>query len=1354
MKSHAILRTNVGLTSNVKLMVGATYSLYLDSIESDPALAATRYKKLQFTKDNFWDELLPHFYKNTPINTAFMVKFDNDNDKMATDFSKQYDDLYCYGARNIVNNKDYDEEYEYFAPLYIKKSKLPKKFVIFRIDGPGLNVHDKSNFYSEIVNNLKCIKMFDLTRATELGEWIETNITKNKNYPSNSFYMDFRPNEFSSWFGVDYEDGGYSEKAFMLDAMLQYENTYHDFEKMIYDGFKNNKVIYPHIINFSFLFNDNPATPTSLRRWSLNRYMGFYLDDLTLKTWVSPYELPNIKSDAIIDNYNVLSSPSGDAFVDTFKKNEFPYIEVNGEFYKIERYTTTENQVIRVETSPGTFQDILSPVSTTKYKIIANVSLAGLQSTINKNLILIDSSTGKNRLSYYNGNTFVIDGFENADVWLIQIGDMFHNIVKNQDGEYYIQSDYAFSQSLEKFDYYINDPDPNYRTSIDLKITSDNVITKFGIYSCKFSDIKDFDTDIIETKFAKHEYEKKAELTLTDEPKFHTINHQSLTHPKDLNDYKISGVVTNIPAASEYTANAETFRLVDNKLSTIWRKNSERLKWGFKGSVSANDYPYLLNNSFSAEDHNRTTNVFAMHPHRPDRNLDYFMSVNSSSKDYLHHSLHVQKHLPTGEIDTSFNFELDKYLGVNYDLDYFDYFFSMKSYFDGGNITANTAKYSYFNTGDNVTPNLTLYRGMKFKISDVDTVKITSGQIENINLKNSNNWEDYRFGVLISNNNWVVNSTIDNLNIGTISYTQNILQWNIIDNWKHDQIYTSGSVVYWNEILWISTTQSQIIDPNYDPSNSSDWQLFTYYSLSTYPTIFWSPAFDGTNPTSSNNMYGQFSGNLPPLVWNSGEYYYSTGASGSNFWNPNLSYDMGDVVLYNNATWISNTSSNTITPGNQLFTLTTPYVDSNGVTISYQPYWSSTSTSSTIWNVVELWKQDFLYTPTDTNWSSSFDSGHYVVYNDVVYATSVTASAGVIPPNDSSWTKIYSMVADTTYNYGTTFSRNNIIHFNNRYYWCNNLLPYTTNVNQTLDNGIVVYFNKKWQNVLVNIYVNDNTYTKLSNTDRDDLYTDIHSKLSAANFMTAINDLSNKYDFSDYIKYVIINEDDSLNIYDFSNIETIQNLPVLLTCEGPDEFYSRVQSITIAPVTLDSSQIKPKRKLDDGNINSLDQLNYFNDIHLATTIERRTDDTKIIPNYSGLKNEVFNIMNRHSGPYDPIFHTIELFRTHTATYSYDNYQFDVDLTYFGTIKERIVSKVNRSKNILKLKNNPNLTSVYPMLDEYGYHATDFYIFKPTWDFEYHIECIDVPQLAPVVANQSLVFPVVNNNSNNNNLNLL
>ena len=121
MNSFGILRTNVGLTTNVKLMIGNTYSLFLDSIESSPELSDSKYKKLQFSKTNYWDELIPYFFNNTPADVAYKIKYDNDNDNMSTDFSKQYDDLYNYGARNIVDNKDYVEEYEYFAPLYISK---------------------------------------------------------------------------------------------------------------------------------------------------------------------------------------------------------------------------------------------------------------------------------------------------------------------------------------------------------------------------------------------------------------------------------------------------------------------------------------------------------------------------------------------------------------------------------------------------------------------------------------------------------------------------------------------------------------------------------------------------------------------------------------------------------------------------------------------------------------------------------------------------------------------------------------------------------------------------------------------------------------------------------------------------------------------------------------------------------------------------------------------------------------------------------------------------------------------------------------------------------------------------------
>jgi hypothetical protein len=61
-KSFALLRTNVGLTTNIKIMVDSKYSLSLDSIESKEELSATKYKKVPFIKDNYYDELVTYFF--------------------------------------------------------------------------------------------------------------------------------------------------------------------------------------------------------------------------------------------------------------------------------------------------------------------------------------------------------------------------------------------------------------------------------------------------------------------------------------------------------------------------------------------------------------------------------------------------------------------------------------------------------------------------------------------------------------------------------------------------------------------------------------------------------------------------------------------------------------------------------------------------------------------------------------------------------------------------------------------------------------------------------------------------------------------------------------------------------------------------------------------------------------------------------------------------------------------------------------------------------------------------------------------------------------------------------------------
>ena len=159
MNSFAILRTNVGLTTNIKIMIDSNYSLSLDSIESNNDLCSDKFKKVKFNKKNYYDELISFFYKNLPSDIAYQIKYDNDVETMSDTFSKQYDELYQYGARNIIDNKNYKEEYEYFAPLYIDVNKIPSNFIIFRVDGPGIDLLTKENFTSDITNSLKFVKL-------------------------------------------------------------------------------------------------------------------------------------------------------------------------------------------------------------------------------------------------------------------------------------------------------------------------------------------------------------------------------------------------------------------------------------------------------------------------------------------------------------------------------------------------------------------------------------------------------------------------------------------------------------------------------------------------------------------------------------------------------------------------------------------------------------------------------------------------------------------------------------------------------------------------------------------------------------------------------------------------------------------------------------------------------------------------------------------------------------------------------------------------------------------------------------------------------------------------------------------
>ena len=1327
-KSFAILRTNVGLTTNIKIMVDSNYNLSLSSIESKDELANSKFKKVSFIKKNYYDELVSYFYDGLPIDTAFYIKYDNDIDTMSKDYSVQYDELYQYGARNITNNKDYVEEFEYFAPLYISPNNLPKKFIIFRVDGPGIETVNKENFKSNILSKFKTVKLFDLTKNTSLGEWLDINFNNNLFFPLTPFEMSFENLEFTKWNGIDFESGGYISKSQFLESVYEEEKEIFEFEKFVFDGYKNNKVVFPNILNMSFLFDDMPANADTIRKWSINRYFGFYLDDMVKVKTISPYITPFIKSDAVVQSGNLLYSPSGDPFVEGFMDHKVYYVEYNDEYYKVEKYIESQSDILQPVQIGNVVTQEYDIQLVNKYKIISDIDLSGKQSLLNKNTGLIgDDITYPNRLLNYDNTNYSISDWDSADIWLIEIDGMYHNLVREIGEEMVngvmvnttrirINSDYSFSIGENDYTYFINKSNLNYTANVSFVVDKDNPPKKFTIYKLKFTDIKDFDDRIIDTEYSKYEYENKFTLTDTDETKMYLTNLSSTTIPKSYDDFIYNEEVVNIPVSSEYTANYETFKLDRGNLSEIWRKNAVYTRWVFQNSLSANDVPYLLNNSLLFEDYNRSTNPFDPNPKRIERNLDYFYTINSSTSSYIHHTLHVEKQTNLG-IDSTFRFELDKYLNLGtystatssatYSFDYFSYFFERVANFDNYKINKNVKKYSLFNTGNKSIPNITLFKGLKFLIYDVEDIKKDeTGRIDILNLKTSNNFDDYKFSILLSDNDWsVINSTSGN-NIGTLTQSQNLMNWTIFDDWKMDKTYNLNDIVIKDDILYKSSIINNITtSPVRDyalapkamsaPYNQVGWVPYTTVSGS----VFWNPTsiYPAGSGVGSNN----------DIVYNHGDYYYYNIGGTEDFWNPLTSdstgYSSGSVVLFKGKYYMSMTSSNQYRPD-----YTTPYDISrkynsyrsglDGVSVyenvgSY--YWVATQSTSPKWKTVGIW-----------NPSTSYNTSTYVAHNSIVYSCA-SSQTGNEPGISNDWTREYSLVPDTTLAYNST--TNPIIEMNNSYYMIN-----SNSSNSTLENGINIYINKKWKNILININIADNTIPSLSEADRDTLYNDLNTKLTAYNFIQCLNDLSNKHGFTDYVNYIIIEEDGSIKRYNYNSIE---GLPYYITCETPDEVLMKRDSLLKKVVEI-PKQLKPTLVLKS-IVPNLINLNYYNGVAIAVEINPNKDTPKPTVNFHGGKSITEELIYRFSGFYMPLFYDIQLFDKNLFTSSTGNYKFDTTLSDFGLVKERKIRKINHKASVLKLNNVKDQKSIYPMIDEFGYTTVDTFIFKSSWDTNYH-----------------------------------
>jgi len=766
--SFQLLRTNPALTTNVKLVVASDYNLYLESFDTNKQLSDQKFKHFLLNKNNLLDDQIIKFYDGLSSQIAFDVKYDSDNDTTFSKYSQQFDDIYWSGAKSVEDNW-YNEDYEYLAPLFIKKNNLPEGFIILRVDDPtpyeeeyndfSVSKLNKDNFYSQIVDKWKCVSFSDMRYQSDIGYFLYNNYTNNDLFPENSFELNFKQYEYSKFYGIDYVNGFYTSKSKFLQEILYYEQPHFKLEKEILDSFRSNDLIFPHILNMKFLFNDVPATPDNIKNYSLNRYYGFYIDKLEFITNLTSYVTPDLKPGLSLKNNIFMSGTTkitDSPFVEGFYTNKTYWIQYNDQFYQVNRIP---NGLVY------------------NYQVISTFDMSAVTfSTVNDRSCFInymdkDYDYNCNRIGNTSGYTNFISGYTSGfnidsyydngelksmfgDLYIINIDGIYH-ILKKRGDEYFVQSDYAINSYPDKLEYWKGGKNSKYYNTKPIYSYGVKPIV-YPVYRLKFSDIKDFDFNRVNTHFADFDYEKdiyhvtnEHKLYAVDYTDISVLNKSFMTHPRgEDGQYQIMNV------SSEYVSDDELFEISFNDLTGIWRKNQSVVKWGYAGSNSNCDYPYKLNNSIDVGDiYNSACDSKSNVPHETEKNLDYFYRIGNFFSGSTGNIVRYLNQTTNIETDFMINNKFDLDLYLNKDVNYFNYFFKNKHLFSVNELlyTGATLKYSTFQSGDVYSSSSTLFKGLNFSAVNINKIsRDTSGKILNIISDYSKNYNDYKFSIILN----------------------------------------------------------------------------------------------------------------------------------------------------------------------------------------------------------------------------------------------------------------------------------------------------------------------------------------------------------------------------------------------------------------------------------------------------------------------------------------------------------------------------------------------------------------------------------------------------------------------------
>jgi hypothetical protein len=404
-KSFLLVRTNPSLTGNVKLVISSDYQLYLESFNTNQTLSNKKFKHFLIKKEEYWKEVLQNFFADVENDTIFDPRNINDISETYNDYQFQYDDTYFSGA-DFIEDNSYNESFEYSAPLYMKTDSLPTDFIIFRIDGLGSVTEDSdsNNIRDRIINKLKFVSRFDLTENSDLGFWMKNNFITDTSFPQIPMMINHGDVELSQLSGIDVTNSGWTTKYINLHETQSQNTPIFKSEEYFTNLWKNNNLIYPHILNFKFLFDDTVATPTSLSNYSINRYLGFYIDEKVLEKTISPFKGFDLNVSPILDleNLNYIQTSeipfienntfireidgrkySFDPIKNGWEDGNTYWIEYKQQYYKLSKSTNT---IIDLYDSSQIIGDFL-------YRIISPINIERLDSDLTEEGLDTTSST-------------------------------------------------------------------------------------------------------------------------------------------------------------------------------------------------------------------------------------------------------------------------------------------------------------------------------------------------------------------------------------------------------------------------------------------------------------------------------------------------------------------------------------------------------------------------------------------------------------------------------------------------------------------------------------------------------------------------------------------------------------------------------------------------------------------------------------------------------------------------------------------------------------------------------------------------------------------------------------------------